>query len=658
MFFKWRSSQVTHKKAPLNLNWLVPYKDLGRLEIKDLLAQNRVSLLMAFVPATLPFNQVVQTLENQFSSVPVRFVIQTAGQLGGSHQDFYNLHQSEQILLHLFGSSIIEQIETFMVDTLCSDLQRGEVSMDIDTRKDKIKEQIEQRVRPHMHVDPADTFILNYFPGLSASESFFLEAFVKSNVPLSHLVGGSAGGKLDFKEANLALNGKISAHEAVLIYCKLAKGYYYDIFTTHNFEKTQTSFLIGECNPELRQVKSFLIHNELVPALDAICTHFNCIPNELPKMMADYTFAVEVGGQIFIRSVGSFNEDKSIRFFCDLYFGETLLLVKAGDFVQSTHRKFQNFMQGRRALAILANDCILRRVNNQQSLSQFKEFDNCPISGFSTFGEVSQNLHQNQTLTALCIFEGNPSKEASKGFFVNFRNTLFYYEQIKSNRLNKTLAIKDTLLEQYEGYNQIVGANNSYLKEIATKASANNDYVNAVKEEVLKLQSSMATLKNLSNTLSSIVGTIDGNISEVSTALQKIDRVSYQTNLLALNAAIEAARAGEHGRGFAVVADEVGNLANGVQQRLEEIGVTFSSMNGAVKNIEDSSKAVLDSANQNNVSLDELNKAVVSLEDQSQEMEQIAQKSLQDIAHIQDQIEQIKDHIAKNKELIRKLVFA
>ncbi|CCF80134.1 Methyl-accepting chemotaxis protein [Helicobacter bizzozeronii CCUG 35545] len=217
---------------------------------------------------------------------------------------------------------------------------------------------------------------------------------------------------------------------------------------------------------------------------------------------------------------------------------------------------------------------------------------------------------------------------------------------------------KNALLEQYEGYNQIVGANNSYLKEIATKASANNDYVNAVKEEVLKLQSSMATLKNLSNTLSSIVGTIDSNISEVSTALQKIDRVSYQTNLLALNAAIEAARAGEHGRGFAVVADEVGNLANGVQQRLEEIGVTFSSMNGAVKNIEDSSQAVLDSANQNNVSLDELNKAVVSLEDQSQEMEQIAQKSLQDIAHIQDQIEQIKEHITKNQELIRKLVSA
>ncbi|WP_275896946.1 methyl-accepting chemotaxis protein [Helicobacter suis] len=152
------------------------------------------------------------------------------------------------------------------------------------------------------------------------------------------------------------------------------------------------------------------------------------------------------------------------------------------------------------------------------------------------------------------------------------------------------------------------------------------------------------------------MGTINGNIAEVSNALRKIDRVSYQTNLLALNAAIEAARAGEHGRGFVVVADEVGNLASSVQQRLEEIGVTFSSMNEAVKNIEGSSKAVLDSANQNNVSLDELSQAVLSLQTQSEQMEQIAQKSLQDISRIQEQVEGIRESIRKNKELISRLL--
>ncbi|WP_279346961.1 methyl-accepting chemotaxis protein [Helicobacter gastrocanis] len=165
-------------------------------------------------------------------------------------------------------------------------------------------------------------------------------------------------------------------------------------------------------------------------------------------------------------------------------------------------------------------------------------------------------------------------------------------------------------------------------------------------------------LKELSNSLSLTVSTIDGNIAKVSEALKKIDRVSYQTNLLALNAAIEAARAGQHGRGFAVVADEVGNLANDVQQRLEEIGATFTSMNEAVKKIDGSSKAVLDSANENNMSLDALSKVMTALQDQSQEMEQMAQESLQDLERIQGQIEDIKAHINANQDLICKLNLA
>ncbi|WP_324732105.1 methyl-accepting chemotaxis protein [Helicobacter felis] len=165
----------------------------------------------------------------------------------------------------------------------------------------------------------------------------------------------------------------------------------------------------------------------------------------------------------------------------------------------------------------------------------------------------------------------------------------------------------------------------------------------------------MSSLKELSATLSHTVDTINQHTIEVSEALQKIDRVSYQTNLLALNASIEAARAGSHGRGFAVVADEVGNLANGVQQRLEEIQSTFASMGKAVKNIENAAKAVLNASDENNASLDSLHGAMTSLETQSQEMEKIAQQSLVDLAHVQEQIEDVKTNIHQNQELVKKL---
>ncbi|WP_121756802.1 methyl-accepting chemotaxis protein [Helicobacter felis] len=649
MFFKWSKNRQLEPSAPTRTtNFFISQQELAHLKIEAM-------ALIAFVPASIDFKATVDTLERQCANVRVRLALQTAGQIGCNPNNLYNLNCPDQILIHLLSPDLFVAIETFMVDTLCADLQRGEISMDLDTRKHKIKEQIEQHVRPSMHVGPSDTFILSYFPGLTSSESFFLEGLIRSNVPLSNLVGGSAGGKLDFKESLLSFNGQISGQKAVLTYCKLRPGYHYDIFTTHNFAKTSTSFIIGECIPELRQVKSFLINKELVSAADVLCAHFKCSQEELTQALVGYTFAVEMYGQIFVRSVGTINADKSITFFCDLYFGERLFLVKSGNFVQDTQQAYTKFLRGRKPLSILLNDCILRRLNNQTALDQFKELDNCPISGFSTFGEISFSLHQNQTLTALCIFKGEPDKAAPRNFFTHFRDTLLHYERIKSNRLKTNVVIKNTLLEQYAGYNQIMGTNQTHLRDIATKATANNEYVRTVRQEALKLHNSMSSLKELSATLSHTVDTINQHTIEVSEALQKIDRVSYQTNLLALNASIEAARAGSHGRGFAVVADEVGNLANGVQQRLEEIQSTFASMGKAVKNIENAAKAVLNASDENNASLDSLHGAMTSLETQSQEMEKIAQQSLVDLAHVQEQIEDVKTNIHQNQELVKKL---
>ena len=57
-------------------------------------------------------------------------------------------------------------------------------------------------------------------------------------------------------------------------------------------------------------------------AVDALTEHFRCTPVELERHLQQYTFGVEIDGDIYVRSVATINHDGSIQFFSDMSFLE------------------------------------------------------------------------------------------------------------------------------------------------------------------------------------------------------------------------------------------------------------------------------------------------------------------------------------------------
>ncbi|MEK5071429.1 methyl-accepting chemotaxis protein [Sporosarcina sp. FSL K6-1508] len=123
------------------------------------------------------------------------------------------------------------------------------------------------------------------------------------------------------------------------------------------------------------------------------------------------------------------------------------------------------------------------------------------------------------------------------------------------------------------------------INEITTKARIMSDIATKAGEMNTSGQGQMQELTLSFNdwetnlqSMSEVIGTLEGKVNAIGGVMETITQISSQTNLLALNASIEAARAGEHGKGFAVVADEVRKLAEQSARSTEEVKVTVQEL--------------------------------------------------------------------------------
>lgn len=558
---------------------------LSGIHPNDFLFDGRpASLVLAFVSPKVDFASVTRRIKSLAPSTEV-VATTTAGELcaKGGEKIYCETNDSWQnVILQAFSPSLIEKVEVFSVPLSSQDLRAGRSTMSHGARIAKIVSAL-NNVKPTMHLDAKSTFALTFVDGLSMSESYFMEAVYEAGRFPCLFVGGSAGDALTFTETLLFDGRQIVKDHAVVAFVKMAAGQRYGVMKSQNFRKIGPSFVVVDADPDRRSVSAVIDEKsgKVISLVKALSTALKVEPARLEAALKGKAFGVELGSELFVRSVAKIDLEKEVfYFYCDIGPGDELTLLEQTDFLEQTRTDVERFLRGKpKPAGVLMNDCILRRLSNAEALSRTGGIWPAPVAGFSTYGELF-GININQTLSAIVFFSNvqqDFKDDYLDNFAIHYASFVNYFTRNRLKRVEILNRLRTGVIEKVSDYLEMSSKIEGTLSEISTVG----DVMTGIRAAMVGSRSDQSGKPYNTEALAARFGGLNDALAALRQVVAVIDNITGQTNLLALNATIEAARAGEAGRGFGVVAGEVKKLANDTK-------ATLGHTQTAIANIEES----------------------------------------------------------------------
>ncbi len=237
--------------------------------------------------------------------------------------------------------------------------------------------------------------------GLSIREDELASALASGLGPVP-LFGGSAGDGTRFKETFVLHGARVLRNAAVLAMvrsdCRVR------VFSLDHLVPTGVRMVVTGADPRTRTVRT--INAE--PAAREYARILGKDAGQLsPLIFAAHPVVVRIGGKHHVRAIQQVADNGDLVFFSAIDEGLVLTLAEPQDMVAHLARELARLSEAGAPAAILACDCILRRV---EAMEKQKTGDISAllrrhgVVGFSTYGEQLNAMHVNQTMTGVAIY--------------------------------------------------------------------------------------------------------------------------------------------------------------------------------------------------------------------------------------------------------------